>query len=42
MTNAERVSLERSTAFAAYARLYEEGLRFLSEQTRPTKQRQAA
>jgi single-stranded-DNA-specific exonuclease len=32
----DRVELERSSAFRAYARSCEEGLRFLSEQTQPT------
>ncbi len=36
ITSNERVELERSSAFRAYARMCEEGLRFLSEQTRPT------
>jgi single-stranded-DNA-specific exonuclease len=42
MTNPAKVSLERSAAFSACAGLCEEGLRFLSEQTPPTRQRQAA
>jgi single-stranded-DNA-specific exonuclease len=42
MTSAARVPLERSAAFMAYARRCEEGLRFLSDQTSPTRQRQAA
>jgi single-stranded-DNA-specific exonuclease len=41
-TSGERVALERSEAFSAYTRLCDEGLKFLSEQTRPTNQRQAA
>jgi hypothetical protein len=35
ITNEERVELERSSAFCAYARTCEEGLRFLNEQTHP-------
>jgi len=42
MTTAARVPLERSTAFSAYARRCEEGLRFLSDQTPRTRQQQAA
>jgi hypothetical protein len=40
ITSEERVELERSSAFCAYARACEEGLRFLSDQTPPaTSQR---
>jgi hypothetical protein len=41
-TGGDRVALERSAAFSVYTRLCDEGLKFLSEQTRPTKQMQAA
>jgi hypothetical protein len=37
-----RVDLERSKAFAAYTRLYQEGLRFLSEQAQPGRELKAA
>jgi hypothetical protein len=39
ITSEERVELQRSSAFCAYARRCEEGLRFLSEQTPPTAAR---
>jgi hypothetical protein len=39
ITSEERVELERSSAFRAYARRCEEGLRFLSEQTQQTATR---
>jgi single-stranded-DNA-specific exonuclease len=42
MTIPERVALERSPAFTAYNRVRDEGLRFLSDLTRPMSERQAA